>query len=227
VNTLKPLADGLWSWPSTIRVGPIALPRRAVLARLTDGSLWVHSPNALDEAVRAEVDALGPVAHVVAPNQFHHAWLDAWRAAYPDAVVHGARGLAEKKPEYRFDRVLGAEPDPAWADLFDQRVIGGAAKINEVAFLHRPSRTLLLTDTCFNVGHEAPFLTRLLMRLNGRLGSFGPTRIFKSMVDDLPEVRRHVLELADAWDFDRVHVAHGEPVETDGRARLRAAWEQP
>ena len=68
---------------------------------------------------------------------------------------------------------------------------------------------------------------RQLMRLNGRLGALGPTKIFKSFVDDLPTVQREVLALIDAWDFERVHVSHGEPVERDAKALLRAAWQKP
>lgn len=227
MNTLQPLADGLWSWPSSIQIGPFALPRRTVIARLSDGGLWVHSPNGLDDAVRAEIDALGVVRHVVAPNQFHHAHLDAWRAAYPDAIVHGAQGLAEKKPEYRFDRVLAGEPDAAWSDLFEQRVIEGASKFNEVVFLHRPSSTLILTDTSFHIGREAPFLIRMLMRVNGVYGRLAPSRLFKSYLDDVAVVQRSMLEMIDAWEFERVHVAHGEPVEVEARAALRRGWVKP
>jgi len=156
MSQLQPLAEGLWSWPSSIKLGPFRMPRRAVVAKLPSGGLWLHSPNDLDDAVRAELDALGPLEHVVAPNQFHHAFLGRWHRACPDAVVHGAPGLAEKKPDHHFDRVLTGEPDPAWGGVFDQRLIGGAAKVNEVVFLHRPSRTLLLTDASFHIGHEAP-----------------------------------------------------------------------
>jgi hypothetical protein len=35
------------------------------VVRLSDGSLWVHSPVALDGELRAGLDALGPVKHIV------------------------------------------------------------------------------------------------------------------------------------------------------------------
>lgn len=225
MTTLESLADGLWSWPSAIRLGPVSLPRRAVVARLASGGLWVHSPNALDDAMRAELAALGPVEHVVAPNKFHHAHLEAWRAAYPEAVLHGAHGLAKKRADLTFDRELTETPDPAWADLFEQRAISGARKLNEIVFLHRPSRTLILTDMSFHVGREAPFLTRVLMRLNGVYGRLAPSRLLKTFVDDLPEVRRSMLATIDAWEFDAVHVSHGEPIASGGREQLRAVWD--
>ena len=39
--------------------------------RLSDGSLWVHSPVALDEYLAAALDDLGAVKHIVTPN-FEH-----------------------------------------------------------------------------------------------------------------------------------------------------------
>jgi hypothetical protein len=40
--------------------------------RLSGGSLFVWSPVALTEDLRAEVDALGEVRYLVAPNSLHH-----------------------------------------------------------------------------------------------------------------------------------------------------------
>ncbi len=223
MSRLEELAPGLWSQPSSIRLGLVALPRRSLVARLASGGLFVHSPNALDDALRADLARLGPVEHVVAPNLMHHAHLADWRMAYPRAIVHGAPGLAAKKPQLAFDRELGPDPDPAWRGVFEQRLVTGAPRLAETLFLHRPSRTLVLTDLAFHIGAEAPFAVRLMMRLNGRYGELGPTRVLKTYLDDRAEVRRVLLDVCDTWDFERVHVAHGEPHER-GRAVLRAAY---
>lgn len=44
---------------------------RMTVAKLSDGSLWVHSPVELDEPLRAALGELGPVAHIVSPNYEH------------------------------------------------------------------------------------------------------------------------------------------------------------
>jgi hypothetical protein len=44
------------------------------LVRLSDGSLFVHCPVALDPATRREVDALFPVRAVAASSPFHRAY---------------------------------------------------------------------------------------------------------------------------------------------------------
>lgn len=44
--------------------------RMAVL-RLSNGSLWVHSPVQLDDTLAAALDELGDVKHIVSPNYEH------------------------------------------------------------------------------------------------------------------------------------------------------------
>src|SRR6185437_9757095 len=53
-------------------------PTRMALARLTDGTLWVWSPIALTRELTQEVQALGPVRHIVSPNKIHHLFLHDW-----------------------------------------------------------------------------------------------------------------------------------------------------
>ena len=45
---------------------------RGAVVKLSDGSLWVHSPVNLDPELKAAMDALGPVKHIVTPNFEHN-----------------------------------------------------------------------------------------------------------------------------------------------------------
>ena len=63
---LNAIADGVWVVPAPLRfMGIFAIGTRMTVIRAGDG-LVLHSPIAIDEALKAEVDALGPVRHVVA-----------------------------------------------------------------------------------------------------------------------------------------------------------------
>ncbi len=225
---LHELGPGLWEHRGWTRVVGVPLPRRMVVARLEPGGgrapgLWVWSPNRLDPALRAAVDALGPVAEVVAPSRFHHAHLEAWREAYPAARVWAAPGLPEKRPDLRFDGVLGAEAPEGWGEALALAPLEGAPSSSEVEVLHRPSGTLIVTDLVFHVGAEAPWLTRLATRANGAYGRVTPTRVFRGFVEDRRAVRRTVDRLL-GWSWDRLVMAHGEVVETGGRAALERAF---
>ena len=90
-------------------------------------------------------------------------------------------------------------------------------------FLHRASRTLLLTDISFNLRNVDSATARFLLGLLGAYGHFGPSRLGRSLMRDRAAVRKSIDRIL-RWDFDRVTVTHGEIVETGGHAALRAAF---
>lgn len=58
---------------------------RMTVIRLPDGGLFLHSPIRLDDGLRAELDALGTVRAVVAPNKAHHLYVGDYRVPYTKA----------------------------------------------------------------------------------------------------------------------------------------------
>src|SRR4051812_19272404 len=67
----------------------LSYPTRSVIARFENGDLWLWSPVKLTADLRAQVDRLGPVRHLVSPNKLHHLYLQEWKAAYPEALLWG------------------------------------------------------------------------------------------------------------------------------------------
>ena len=70
---------------------------RMTVIRLPDGGLWLHSPTPLDDGLRAAIDALGPVAHIVA-------YLSCFLTLMPgDVILTGTPpgvGLGMKPPRF-------------------------------------------------------------------------------------------------------------------------------
>lgn len=66
------------------------------IVRLNSGALLLHSPVRLTEDLGKELDALGQVKYVVAPNKFHHLHVGDYVRAYPGAEFYAASGLPEK-----------------------------------------------------------------------------------------------------------------------------------
>jgi hypothetical protein len=96
--------------------------------------------------------------------------------------------------------------------------------MNELVFFHARTRTLVLTDLAFNFRSVDSFVTRVFLRINGALDSFGPSRLGKfAFMKDKPKLRASVDRIL-AWDFDRVVVSHGDVLETGGHAALRASF---
>jgi hypothetical protein len=183
----------------------------------------VHSPGPLDAPLAEEVRALGVVSCLVAPNLMHHMYLGDWLVAFPEARTWAVEGLETKRPDLRIDETLGDDAPSAWKGQLEQIRTAGVPAIEEVDFFHAPSRTLILTDLCFNVQSSDSFVTRLLLRINAAWQRFTPTRLFKSFIKDGDALRRS-LDRVLGWDFDRVTVTHGDVLERGGRAALREAY---
>lgn len=89
--------------------------------------------------------------------------------------------------------------------------------------LHRPSKTLVVSDLVFNFGPTAPWITRAAMR--GLLGHPGcRTTLIERLGMHRAAARREIATLAE-WDFDRIIMAHGEVIEREGRAVLLGAFD--
>jgi hypothetical protein len=191
--------------------------------RLADGSLLLHSPVSLDPELRAALDARGSVRFAVAPNRVHHLYAGEVARAYPQARLWVGPGLEEKRPDLEINGVLDDEAPPEWRGQVEQTFFRGRPYENEVVFLHRASRTLILCDLAFNFGSQLPPATRLVARLLGSYRRFGPSRLDPLLIRDRGEARRS-LERILAWDFDRVVLAHGDVFESGGRAALRDGY---
>lgn len=221
---LRELDRGLWAVEQPLRVGGLELGTRTTIVRLADGGLLVHSPGPFTAALRGEIEALGPVRALIAPNLLHHLFLAESASAFPRALVFAAPGLREKLGATRIDQVLAEAPPPLWANDLDQLVVRGAPGLNEVVFLHRASRTLICGDLCFNVRNSSSAFTRVFMRLNSAYGRFGPSRLFRyTVLKDAREMRASIDRILE-WDFERVVVAHGEVLESDGSSALRRSF---
>jgi Domain of unknown function (DUF4336) len=162
---LAPLPDGLWELNAPLTVFGIALGHRMTVAQIGNDSLWVHSPVAWSESLADGLACLGTVGHIVAPSCVHDTYLESWFAAYPQARLYGAEDFPRHRPDLKFHETLSDSPPATWAGTFRQRVMRGAPRLNETLFLHLPSHTLILTDLCFNLGPDMPFLSRTLLRL--------------------------------------------------------------
>ncbi|MGH0035786.1 MAG: DUF4336 domain-containing protein [Myxococcota bacterium] len=220
---LERLADDLFTVKRPQKFLGIDIGTRMTVVRLADAALWLHSPVPLDADLRRAVEEIGTPRFAVAPNRFHHLHVGDWASAWPDLEIHAAPGLESKRPDLAIAATLGDEAPEAWRGRIDQRPVRGADLMSEVVFLHRDSRTLILTDLAFNVGDEAAPSARLLFRMMGRLGRFGPSFLEKLIIRDraaASEDFEHIL----GWDFDRVLVTHGEVLESGGRAALREGY---
>ncbi len=218
------IADDIWVAEQPLRFGAVEIGARMTVMRLSDSSLAIHSPISLTDPLRNSLDALGPVRHVIAPNRFHHLFAGEYAAAYPESTLFAAPGLGDKRPDLEIGGVLPAEAPASWKSELAYLFFAGLPFANEVVGLHKKTRTLLVSDLAFNIGPDAPWLTRMTFRLWGRYNEFGPTRFERLLVRDRNAARRSLEEILHL-DFDRVVVAHGRILESGGPEAMRRGFD--
>lgn len=198
------------------------------VVRLHSGQLWLHSVIPIDDALAEELAELGEAAHIVAPNRLHHTFLADAMRRYPNARVWAAPGLPEKRRDIAFDEILGDHPPADWANDLDQVHLRGNRWASEVVFLHRASRTLLLTDLLFNIRHAHGRFTRFVLRSMGAWGKLAQSKMWRITTRDRAAATSSVRRVLQ-WDFDRILLAHGDPVETDAKVALarQVSWLDP
>ncbi len=214
----------LWSTEHEFRWqgGLIPIPVRMTVIRLRDGQLILHSPVPVSAELRSELDALGPVGFIVVPEA-HGRFAQEVSEAHPSARLLAAPGAPSRRKSLAFSGSLADQPPAAWAGQVESLLVAGF-RLNEVVLFHRPSRTLLLTDLCFNIQRSSSRVARLFFRANGMWQRFGPSRIIRQLaVSDRASLRRS-LERVQQWDFERIIPGHGDVIEHGGPAALAAAW---
>jgi len=212
-------------WIATSPVRILGMPFSATMTalRLGDGALLLHSPGPMTPERLAEVEALGRVAHLYAPNAFHHLHVGAWAERFPGARLHAPAGLARKRPDLRIDRVHASRPEPAFDGVIDEVPIDGF-RLEESALCHLPSRTLVVADLVHNVGRPESGSARLYTRAMGFYDRVALSRMLRwTGVADRAAMRRS-LDAVLALPFDRIVVGHGEPIVGGAPAALAAAF---
>ncbi len=208
-------APGLWTFTAPQRFMGVEVGARMTVMATSQG-LVVHSPLAIPLEAAA---ALGDLRYVVSPNKLHHLyarpWIDAGLEAY------AAPGLPQKRPDLKFTAEL-TDPDarPFGPDI-SIHPLACFPFTNEVVLLHRPTRTLVVTDLVFHFSADAPWHTRAAMFCLG--GYPGCRTTLLERVGFRRSVARAEIGALLELDFDRLIMAHGEVIETGGKEALRGA----
>lgn len=224
--TLRSVAEGVWVVDFDFALLGVHLGLRTTVLATGDGGVVVIAPGKLEPADLDAIRALGPVRAVIAPNAFHHIYLRRAAAAFEGARVLAAPGVAAKQPELRIDATLGT-PEAAALGVFGTAIdtlslVG--SKSAETVFFHRPSRTLIVTDSVFNVQTSDHLWTRTFLKMNGAYGAPSASRIFRASIKDRAAFRKSVDRML-AFEPERIVMAHGALIEKGGREALARTYD--
>ncbi|KAJ3558084.1 hypothetical protein NM688_g1123 [Phlebia brevispora] len=251
-----------FSKPFSRIFGLFPMGGRSTAIKLSTGGVWVLASTPLSKETKERVDALGPVHYILAASADHHFFLSEWKKAYPTAKVIGVQGLAQKKKSenWKFDGAYGvdaaetiygfeadilawlATPIPADHDRSADRPVpsadphcsyfSGFSK-KDVAWLHVPSRTLIVADLIFNLPaveqysktsaspSVRPPISWLLPKFEPYATSF--QKFLWNQGKDKEAMRRDAKKVSE-WEFDRIIPCHGDVIETDAKKAWTTAF---
>lgn len=204
--------------------------RMTVIRSRETGKLIILSPIRPTLELEEALAGLGVVSDIVAPNSYHHLYCNEFKHRFPRAMLWGSSFLMKKCPHLLIDNLLCSEEPSPWDGVLFCRLSGlstlgpsGPSPLEEFAFCHLPSQTLILTDSAFNFDQSFPWLTQFTTRIAGGFNRLEPTILERLASSDKASVRASIQQVL-SWDFDRVIVAHGTVVEFGGKSMLARAY---
>ena len=222
------IKDQIWILEYPVRFAAMDLFARTTVIRLDNGDLIIHDPCKIDDAIKDDIDALGNVRFIIAPGTYHHLFITDFQEKYPHAETFLCPGLEHKRPDIKFDCILGPEPDPRWENVLEQVLIQGTRFISEVAFFHKPSKTLIIVDLLENIGddysHKAGLLLQFWWKVVLRMWNNPRAAPEYQMGWGNKKLVRSSLETILNWNAERIILAHGENIEENINNILVNAW---
>jgi len=223
---LRKLGPEIWiSDGASVDVIGFKYPTKMAIIRLTNGSLLIWSPITFSDELHSQINTLGVVRHIIAPNSLHHLSISGWQKAYPNAKVYAPPKLRDKRKDITFDYDLGNTPDSCWIEEIDQVIMEGNLITSEVVFFHKASGTILFADLLQQFPKDWFSGWRKITASLDLMLEHEPTvpRKFRLAFFNRNAARLSLISIK-AWPVKIVLMAHGEPVTENATAFIRKAF---
>ena len=228
---LRQIDNNIWVAEQPLKYWGLEVGTRMTVIRLRTGELIVISPIQSDKSTIEQLNEIGNVAYIIAPNLYHHLFVYDFKSIYQEAQLWVVPGLVSKRPELSFDKVITnkegsiqEQVDYLLFDGFKLLDLSGPSIVNEFVFFHQKSRTLILTDIAFHFDETFSLKTRLAAQVLGSYKVLSPSRLEKLATTEKEKVKDSVEKIL-GWDFNRVIMAHGSIIETNGKQKLKQGYE--
>jgi hypothetical protein len=219
MTQLLPIVDNIWTVRAPQTFVGLHVGTQMTLVKLSGGGLLLHSPIPITPELKVQIDAIGPVTHIICPNLFHHLHAGSALVAWPQAKLHGPEKLQRKRKDLRFDAVFGEAPHPDWANDLTGITIDGSL-LGETVLYHKASKTLITVDLVENISHCSHTPTRWYLKLGGIYGRAGWHPLLRATYLNRRKARASMQRIL-ALPFERVLVAHGDNIDADAHRVIR------
>jgi len=202
---------------SVVPLPLMPLPVRTPVVHLANADVLISPGSRLTPAQFASA---GRITDVVAPSLLHMAGMQQATERLRGARVWGPERAAVRRPQIPWTDTLSPSTWPYQDELPLLQLEG--TKSREVLFLHKASRSLIVTDLCFNLLDSRGLGARVVLGMFGTWQRLGVSRLFLRYVTDRAAFEASLRKLMQ-WEFDDLVLSHGTLVKGNGRALLLAA----
>lgn len=223
--------DTIWTIGHSLVFYGIPCHTRMTIVKLENGDLFVHSPIKIDENLKTEIDKLGIVKYIIAPNFLHHIFISDFSKLYPDAEIFISPVLKEKLEKHQIKKyiLLDDELKLNWCDEIKPILIKGNTMLGEFVFFHKKSKTLIVTDLIEYLTEDVKGMKD--MNIMGKIFSWSfdlygkpkPSPEFQWYTNDkiaLMDCLENIIKL----DFDSIIMSHGKLNDGDPKKLISMAY---
>lgn len=214
MSALQKLNEQVYTVHRPLKVLGMNLGTRATILRLPSEKLVIISPVPFDDGLAAEIEALGTVDTIIAPNLFHHLFFNAACERWPDARALVPPGL--KKKTTIIERAEQLSESGAIDDEIFWHRLNGMPIVREHLFVYPGAKTLVITDLGFNFHDPPAMFFRLYLRMQGILNRFGMSVLFRTAIKDKKAFGASLAAILD-YDFEAIALPHGRLIKEEGR----------
>ena len=232
INELKQLDKNIWIVDGTeihmnFKVFKIPFTTRMTIVRLSNNKLWIHSPIAFNRDLDDKIKGLGEIAYIVAPNKYHYSYILDWYKHYPKAEIWLAKGVSDKLNVEKKENFISFTSNyrPVWSEEILYTPFKGSVVMEEIAFFHKESSTLILTDLIENIEvNNLPFFYKFLLRVgdNQYPKSRTPRDLRLSFLFKKKAIKSY--SIIENWRADKIIFSHGRIILEDGSNKLKEAF---
>ncbi len=205
---------GIWTYQQELKLLGFPLGTRMTVIEVSEGELLLVSPVKMTDSALRQVGEAGNVKWIIAPNPFHHIYLNSAVRGFPDAITFAPRSLIIKRQDFNFQGVIEKQSEFPWKGAVEYHLYEPSAKYSEVLLFHPLSQTLIVTDFIFNLKEPHGTFHKVLGKVLNLTGKPSFSLLSGLMVKDRKDVKEAVAQI-EKWNPKRLIMAHGELFEGD------------
>ena len=228
---LQQVDRNLWVAEQPLKFMGLPVGTRMTVIRLVDNFLLLISPIQITSEIKQQLDDLGTVKYLIAPNLFHYLYLADCQKTYPQALVLAPPGLKAKQSNLKINSTFTQDDIKFDSQLeytlfegFQVLIVSQIKTVNEIVFYHPSTKTLIITDSAFNFDRSFPLITQFTARIIGSYQQLKPSWLEKIAVKDKQKTKQSIEQIL-SWDFERVIMGHGKIVETNAKQQLATGYQ--